>query len=448
MQFRYTRLYPVLRRLLQLDVPVPRLTREDVRAERNRNYRWNFLFNLGDVTSFWFGLSFISSSTIVPLYISKLTDSPIPIGLAAVIARGSWFLPQIFTANFVERLPRKKPMVVNIGFFAERLPMWVILLSAVIARWDPFWALFVFFIGYAWHGFGAGVVATAWQDLIARCFPVSRRGRFLGISFFLGALAGAIAAGISAEVLGVFEFPTNFLISFGVAAISINISWLALAQTREPVGIEPPPRQSNRQFWSDLPRIIRRDVNYSHFLLARLLLALSGMGVGFITVAAINRWSISDSTVGVYTAVFLIGQTIGNLILGLVADRVGHKLPLEVAAIGTAAAFLVAWIAKAPELYFLVFLLLGIVEGISIVSGLAILMEFASEENRPTYAGLTNSSTGVISMIGPMIGAALAILGYNWLFVASTAIGIISFITFRWWVKEPRLFRPPQAMDD
>lgn len=448
MRIRTSWLNPILRKLLQMDLPVPQRSREEIRAERDQNYRWNFTFNLIDVTSFWFGLSFISAATIVPLYISKLTDSPIAIGLAAVIARGGWFLPQIFTANFVERLHRKKPMIVNVGFFSERLPMWVIVLSPVIAAWNTTLALIVFMIGYAWHGFGAGLVATAWQDLIARCFPVARRGRFLGTGFFLGALTGAIAAGFSVQILGGFTFPTNFIISFAIAALAINISWLALAQTREPVEAVTAPRKSTRQFWSDLPRILSRDENYAHFLVARLLLSLSGMGIGFVTIAAISRWEVADGTVGLYTAAFLIGQTVGNLILGFVADKSGHKLPLEVAAIGRVLAFTVAWLAPVSDYYFLVFFLFGLVEGATIVSGMAIVMEFSSAEKRPTYAGLTNTSVGVVSMIGPMVGAILALLGYNWLFLTSAVVSVFAFIAFHWWVKEPRFARQSQTSED
>ena len=172
------------------------------------------------------------------------------------------------------------------------------------------------------------------------------------------------------------------------------------------------------------------------------------MGIGFVTVAAISRWAVADGTVGLYTAAFLIGQTIGNLILGFVSDKIGHKLPLEVAALGTALAFIVAWLAQVPELYFLVFILLGIVEGATIVSGMAIVMEFASSEKRPTYAGLANTSVGVISMIGPMVGAVLALLGYNWLFLVNVVISIMAFIALHWWVKEPRFNRPVQEPGD
>jgi MFS family permease len=165
--------------LLQADRPAPLRTDAEVAAEVERNYRWNFTVNLLDGATFWFGATFISSSTITPLFISKLTDSPLPIGLVAAIAQSAWFLPQLFTANAVERLPRKKAVAVNLGFFLERLPLWLLVVSALLAATSPLLALLLFFVGYTWHGLGAGIIATAWQDLIARCFPVARRGRFL-----------------------------------------------------------------------------------------------------------------------------------------------------------------------------------------------------------------------------------------------------------------------------
>src|SRR5262245_38349506 len=86
-----------LRRLLQLDRPVPLRTDSEVASEVEQNYRWNFTVNFMDGFIFWFGLNFISSSTIVPLFVSKLTESTLLIGLIAVIAQASWYLPQILS---------------------------------------------------------------------------------------------------------------------------------------------------------------------------------------------------------------------------------------------------------------------------------------------------------------------------------------------------------------
>lgn len=436
---------PLLRWLLRLDVPVPPRTAAEVTAEQEQNYRWNFAVNLGDVASFWFGLSFISSTTIIPLFISKLTDNTFAIGLAAVISQGAWFLPQIFTANFVESLPRKKPMVANLGFFLERLPLWLLVVAALIAVWNPAVALIVFMVGYAWHGFGAGLVATSWQDLIARCFPVERRGRFMGVSFFIGALTGAVAAGFSAQLLATFPFPTNFAYCFAIAAAAITVSWVFLSLTREPNEPVKATQQSTRQYWQELPRIIRRDKNYRNFLIARLTLSFGRMGIGFLTVAAVQRWAIADSTVAAFTIVLLVGQTTGNLFVGFLADRHGHKLSLELAALLSFFAYLLAWLAPDDRWYFGVFFLLGVIEAAIIVSGILIVMEFCEPEKRPTYAGLTNTGVGIASMLGPLLGAWLALLGYNWLFIASAALSLIALIGFHWWVREPR-FAPKEPL--
>ena len=429
---------PILRRLLQVDRPVDPLTEAELAAERERNYRWNFAVNMMDVVAFWFGLSFISAATIVPLFISKLTDSPIPIGIAALIAQGAWFLPQIFTANTVERLPRMKAVGVNLGLILERLPMWLLVLSAIIAFRSPTLALIVFLIGYAWRGFGGGIVATSWQDLIARCIPVARRGRFMGISFFVGALTGALGAAVSAQFLSSFPYPANFVYVFTVAAVAIAISWVFLLFVREPVEPVRAPRRSSREYWAELPAILRQDENYRHFLAGRLLLALSGMGLGFVTVAAIRRWDVADSTVGAYTAAILGGQMLANLSLGFLADRRGHIVSLELGALASLLAFCLAWLAPAAEWFFLVFVLLGFTEGALLVSGIPVSMEFSTAEKRPTYMGLTNSSVGVISMVGPLLGAWLALIGYDWLFAASAFVSLLSLITFRWRVQEPR----------
>lgn len=432
------RLHTTLRWLLQIDRPVPARSDEEVAAEVERNYRWNFTVNLLDGASFWFGMSFISSTTIVPLFISKLTDSTLAVGIAAVIAQSAWFFPQLFTANYVERLARKKPVVINLGFFSERLPMWLIVLSALLAVRSPGLALGLFLIAYAWHGLGGGVVATAWQDLLARCFPVERRGGFFGLTMFVGAGAGAIAASFSAWLLAHFPFPTNFFYTFTIAAIGITLSWVFLSFTREPVQPVTIPRQSNRQFWGSLRRILAQDHNFRRFLVARLLLALGGMGTGFVTVAAVRRWGIADSTVGYYTLLYLLGQTAGNLAFGFLADRYGHKLPLELSGLASLLAFVLAWLAPAPGWYYVVFALLGVSLGAIIVSGILVVMEFCAPQKRPTYTGLANTVVGVFSAVAPLLGAWLAAVGYHWLFALSAAVNLLAWFLMRYRVQEPR----------
>ncbi len=426
--------------MLRLDVPVPVLSDEEYDAEVQRNYRWNFIFNMLDGTSFWFGMSFVAPATLMPLFVSKLTSSPIAIGLLSVIIQSAYMLPQIFTANFIEQLPRKKPVVVNAGFFWERLPFLLLApMAALLAVPHPQLTVVLFLLLIAWHALGAGALAPAWLDMLARCFPIARRGRFFGTTSFMGSGAGVLGAALSAELLASAPFPRNFVYTFAAAAALITLSWVFLSLVREPVRQMPAsPPQRLSEFLRQLPRTLREDHNFRRFLIARALLAAGGMGNGFVTVALVYRWHVPDSTVGVYTSVMLAAQMAGNLLFGFLSDRYGHKLSLVLGAGSLALAFLLAWLTPSPAWAYGVYIFLGFGTGAFFVSGMLIVLEFSAPERRPTYTGIANTVTGLAAMLAPMVGTWLAFYGYNVLFALSAAINLAGLLLLQWTVREPR----------
>src|SRR5512142_2652382 len=113
--------------------------------EVEHNYRFNFIVNSLDGAFYWFGYSFIAPTIILPLYISHFTDNPLYIGLISFLATAGFLLPQFFTSNWVERAPRKKWFPVNLGFFLERLPVFVMAgTCALFAKDRPALALLSF----------------------------------------------------------------------------------------------------------------------------------------------------------------------------------------------------------------------------------------------------------------------------------------------------------------
>ena len=429
-------------RLLLLDQPVAERSDQEIDAEIERNYRWNFTANVLDGFAFFFGIAFASSSTIVPLFVSKITLNPLIIGLVAMIAQGAWYIPQLFTADRIERLDRKKPVLINLGFFTERLPVFLWPVAALLSVKYPILALSIFIFSYAWHGLGAGVVGPAWQDLLARCFPVRKRGFMLGFTMFAGTAAGTVGAGVSSWILQRYEYPYNFVFLFSIAAVAITLSWLFLATLREPLQPSKRHPHASLPMWSRMKTILTRDVNFRAYLIARMLLILSAMGTGFITVVSIERWGLADGVVGIYTAILLLGQTMGNLLAGVMADRFGHKLPLVIGGISQVLAFSVAWMAPTSEWVYAIFLLLGFSMGASFVSGMLITMEFPEESSRPTYIGIANTAWGIALALAPMLGGWVATYGYGWLFGSSAVLGLVAVILLQITVAEPRYQQP------
>lgn len=428
----------MVRRMLQVDLPASVRTDEDVEAEMWRNYNWNFSVNVIDGSLFLLAQSLMSPTTILPFFVSRLTDNPFYFGLLAVIANGGWFFPQLFTAGPIERTARKKPWLINLGFFLERMPLILLTATTFLAVHSPAWALALFLLSFAIYNLGAGVIAPAWQDLLAVCFPATRRGRLMGVTMFVGGIAGALGAVGSSRILDNIAFPRNFLILFALATILMFLGWAVLALTREPVRQLPRNAENRLRLWTRLGRILRRDQNFRRFLIARGLLAVGGMGVAFVTVAAVSKWDVSGGTVGNYTVAFLVGQSASNLLFGLLADRKGHKVSLLLGGLAASIGYVIAGTAALPLLYYLVFVLLGVYFSATFVSGLMIVLEFVGPEQRPTYVGITNSIIGAINVVIPLAGSWFATVSYTYLFALSAAASLLGVLLMAFWVADPR----------
>ena len=211
-----------------------------------------------DGASFWFGMSFFSSAVILPLFVSHFTQSPLIIGLISFIGWGGVLLPPLFMANVIEQAPRKKYFPVTFGFFLERLPIFLLPPAVYfLAIRQPLLTLVIFFVLYAWHNVGAGVIIVGWQDMIAKIIPVERRGRFFGITNFIGNGTGILGALAVPFVLKRFTFPLGYVYSFTVAAILILLSWVFLSLTREPAVASSKPSVSQLDYLRSLPEILR-----------------------------------------------------------------------------------------------------------------------------------------------------------------------------------------------
>ncbi len=414
--------------------------RMDFEQEINKNFRYNFTVNLLDVAFYMFGTSFMSIGTILPAYVTHFTQNPVLIGLIAFFGSAGFLIPQLLTSNLVERAPVKKFFPVNIGFFTERLPIFLLVPTTYfLATSAPDLALVAFFVLLAWWTLGAGMVMVGWQDMIAKIIPVASRGRFFGLSNFVGNFTGVLGASGVAWLLWRFEFPTGFVITFTIASVCTFFSWFFLSLSREPRDPVTKPVVSSLEYFKALPAVIRSNKNFENFLIAQVISAFGGLAVGFILVYGIQRWQLSDGQAASYGIALLLAQSLANLVLGFLADRKGHKLVLEISIAMSIASFGVALFAPDPAWFYLVFALRGVVAAGSFVSSMSLPLEFSAPQDRPTYIGLASTVPGIAGALAPMVAGGLATFtGYPALFLASALISALAFGMMRWGVRDPR----------
>lgn len=414
-----------------------------------RTMRFNFTVSMFDGGFFGLALGFASFSTILPLFVSTLTDSAILIALIPAMHAMGWQLPQLLTADRVAQLRRYKPMVLLMTV-NERLPF--LLMGAVAwfaASMGRELTLLVTFAILLWQGLGGGLTATAWQSMIGKIVPARRRGLFFGAQSGMANLfmaGSAIAAGIVLDQLG---SPVDFTLCFVLAGVSMAISWGFLALTRE---ADTPPARATvlapREFWRGVGAVLKRDANFRWYILARMLAMLATFAFAFYIVYVVRHFAIDPAIAGVLTgaltAALTIAHVVANPIMGWLSDRIGHRRVMAFGALSASASVLVAWQAPSYEWFYLVVILAGVANVAVWTVGLAMTLEFGTEAERPVYIGLTNSLVAPVTLLLPFLGGWLAnVAGYEAAFIASAIGGLLTALVLELTVRNPR--QMPQA---
>lgn len=407
------------------------------------NLRHNYIYNILDGAFFGLALGFASFVTVIPLFVSTLTSSAVLIGLIPAIHNMGWQLPQLIIANRVSQQSRYKPMVL-VFTLQERLPFLILALIAwLVPMIGSKSALTLTFILLIWQGLGGGFTANPWQSMIAKIMPSDRRGTFYGIQSAAANLLASLSAIAAGYILSVLNSPQDFVLCFFLAFSAMAISWLALAQTREPVTPPPTPPIGQKEFWRKLMIILREDVNFRWFLIVRTLSQFALMGFAFYTVYAVQVLAMSEVTIGVLTSVLLATQIIINPLMGWIGDRWSHRSLMAIGALSATASGMIAWLAPDPGWFYLVFILAGIANVSVWTVGLAMILNFGNETERPAYIGLANTLIAPASILAPLLGGWLAErAGYPVAFITSAIAGVITALILYTSVRDPLILTP------
>jgi MFS family permease len=409
-------------------------------SKDKRDLPFNFTVNVLDGGFFGAALGFASFMTVIPLFVSNLTDSAIIIGLIPAIHAVGWELPQLFTAPRVSKLSRYKPMAVLMSL-NERIPF---LGLAVVAWFSPQigikWSLILTFLLLIWQGFGGGLTATAWQSLMAKIIPVRTYGTFFGVqSSAVNLFAGftAILAGI---VLITYSYPLNFTLCFILASIAMGISLFFISLTREESTIPTSSlEQKGTKFSKKLRNILKQDKNFRWYLLSRMLTQFATMGFAFYTVYAVRVFNIDVGLVGILTGLLLFTEVVMNPLMGWLGDRRGHLITLQIGIIATIASVLLAWGAQSVAWFFPIFVLAGVASVAAWTVPISMTLEFGSESQRPEYIGLANTLIAPSTFLAPILaGLLIDNISYQIAFLAAAVAGIATLLVLIAGVHDPR----------
>lgn len=401
----------------------------------------NFIVNVLDACFFGFGLVGLASYvTIIPLYLSYLTDSTALIGFMATMFQIGWQIPQLLTSNRVAGLKRFKPMVIWMTLI-ERVPYFglaiVALLIPMIGK--PL-ALVLTIALLILQSFGGGFTATAWQSMISKIMPANRRGTFFGMQSAGANLFATFGALFASVVLASTVFPMSFGVLFFLAGLSLMLSFVFLAMAyepdSEPEDVVEPVNWS--EFWKRLKTILQKETNFRWFLVVRSLTSLSITAISFFTIFGVRQFDMTGEFASIMTSVLLISQTMSSPILGWIGDHWGHRRVLAFGNVAMIAAIVVALVAPDVNWFYLVFGLTGLVNSTQWSTIMSITAQFGAVAERPFYIGMANTLIAPVTFLAPIIGGLLADwVGFTFTFGIFIVAGLFSFLILMFVMSEP-----------
>jgi len=391
------------------------------------HYRWNFIAFVVDYVFFGIAISFARLDSVLPAFVGQFTQSAPIIGLVSTVWTGTWLLPQVVSARWINDKPRKKPYL--IAGLSGRVSFWIIalLLWLGLAR-NPAFILAAFFACIGLFGITDGFASVAWFDLLARAIPLKRRGRLMGLAQILSGLAGLGVGWVISSILrsGRFSFPDDYALIFTLAGAAFIPSTIALLLLRE-VAADAPESSSERSECNGWFTPWRQDPVFRQLMVCRVLTGMVALVSPFYVIHATTSLNLSEAVVGSFVAAQQVAGLASGALLGLISDRWGPSHTIRVSSILAMAGPLFALATHVTDgallvrAYPLVYVALGAYQSSTMLGFYNYLLELAPDDVRPSYIGLGNTITGVLTLAPTVGGWVLETTSYTTLF-AITAV--------------------------
>lgn len=408
--------------------------------------RRNFVALLIDSIGWPFGQSFVSSQTILPMFVARLGGSNALVGLVNGIQSFGTLFPQLIAANKVERLPYKKPYLLAVGMLVERLPILVLAISTFLIS-DATALLLVFYACWSVASLGNGFNLPAYMSILANVIPAERRGRIMGLGNGIGALLATGGAYVARHLLqtepGLRGYAWCFLI--GVAAMVLSLAPTALVDEGRPLARSE--RHSLVEYLLQVPKVIRTNRSFANYIFMQVCLQLPLTGVAFVTSYAIMDLKVSDPTVALCSALYMGASTVGSMLWGLIGDTGGYRRVFIIGSVfGIAAYSAMATLPQLPVVC-LAFVASGMFTS-SLWVGTSMCLEFCHESRAATYSAVAFTCTAPFRTLLPVLaGWSADRIGFAPVYAGMAVLTLAALYLAVARVSDPRHAKPCDSPD-
>jgi len=399
-------------------------------------------------------LAFLSGSTILPVFISQLTDSRVLIGLFSTLESFGWFFPQLFAAVFIAHRSRV------LGFYNSlswlRLAFFAMAIGGIfIFSDDPHAILIAFALGFTLLSIAAGFAGVAFTEIVGKTIPVNKRGSYFGLRMLIGGALAALEGLAVKRIIAAFPFPFNFGYLYISAFILMFFGLATFAYIREPETIDVIERAKPRDQLKSALAIFKTDRNFRRLYFSRACVNTYYLSSPFYVVFALRWLGASEAIAGIYLTAQMVGYLSSNLLWAWLSNHVSNKRVILLAAAVSVMPPLLslgaAFHPVSPLAFAVVFFLLGRAESGIGMGYVNYLLEVLPERGRLLSIGLMHTLIAPTVFFSALGGFLSQVFSLKLLF-AIVALTTATSLFISWRLSEPRekgikLVMPDSAME-
>ncbi len=389
---------------------------------------------MGDYALFGFAMGILNPGVMPPDFVAQLGGGPILVGLAGLVFKVTWLIPQLAFAPWVNRAPRKKRYIVIPGIPGRASIILAGLAMIAVGPDRPGMLIAILLTTLAVFSFCDGLSSVGWIDVIGSSLRNEQRSWMIGTSqVIVGVVVSLAISPLVRFMLGPSgpAFPNNYALLLIIVSVLLLAGITIFAQVKE--GHSPPPEDSPglRQYSGFLARILREDASFRRYLLARFVYDLSTLGMPFYIVFATQQLGLS-SAVAISDQVTIV--TLTGIVVAIVLGRINQRRgPRTVILVAAGAAMLgplllvgAGWLGLLG--LHLMWITVGVINSSFAPGILNWVVEYAPAGYRPIYGGLA-STFGVFALLGPLVGGLIVqATSYEVLFAVAAALGGLALL--------------------
>lgn len=397
--------------------------------------------HLSDGVLFFFGMSMISMQTVIPVFIEQAGGTAVAIAAVQALSIIGMNLPQLLVINSGFNPPKLLPLILRYSGLYRLMFLVIGIYAFIIPLFSPDTAVFILAVLIISPAILGSLAGPLWFHLMFLTTPVNLRGRLMGVRQFIGALLGVIGGYVVKLILDGLPFPVNFGTIFLIAFVFLLGSYLFLMNVKEPDRIIEAGQTTVIRLKERIGSVLKQDKNFRNYLIADFLSLMSFTSTSFFAVYGIAKFGLKPGTAGAYTMVMMATMSAANIVFGIIADRYGHKVNIQILTIAAFLSVVTALTAPSAFLFGIVFVFTALILAIQGISRMSFLAELCEEKERIAYIGILNSVTAPALLFGLLSGLLINYWGYEIVFVIDGICSAAALLIITRFVVNPRKIR-------